>query len=82
MKNTHLRVRLRIDIKKMYNEGKETFYTKNSETQRLECMKMSSNDVKKYAKKIDPKKKFDFDKHPETEYTFYFEEEYKILKKD
>lgn len=67
MKDTHLRTRYKIDIKRMYQEGKETFYTKNSETQRLECMKMTSNDVINFAKKINPTKKFDFDKFSETE---------------
>lgn len=73
----HLRYILRIDAKRLHFKEKIPFFiSKKSETQKLECMRMTSNDVKKYAKKILPTDKFDFEQHEDSQYDYYFEEFY------
>lgn len=72
--NNHLRYILRIEAKRYYKEKIPFYISKKSDISRLECMKLTSNYVKKYAKKILPTEKFDFEAHSDFEYDYYFEE--------
>lgn len=75
----HLRTILKFDAGQLYRKGTDIYVSKKEETSQLECMKLTSNDVKKYAKKYNinsnkKEEKIDISKLNDEKYNFYKKE--------
>lgn len=67
----YLRYILKIDANSLLKRGYDIFVTKKSETERLECRFLESNDVKKYATKLNLEIVNDLDDYSNEKHDFY-----------